>query len=74
MDNKTMHEKVELFLKTLKSELEKQGISIPKFASQMNVKKVTVYAWLKKENVMSLEKYYKALEILGLQETIQTKE
>lgn len=73
MDEKTIHEKVEVFLQRLEDELDKQNLSVPQFAKKMGVPKVTVYAWLNRENIMSLEKYYLALEALGLDEELKPR-
>jgi len=69
MGKKTIN-KVELFLQRLEAELDKQDLTVPQFADKMGVPKVTVYAWLNRDNVMSLKNYYKALKALGLTEEI----
>lgn len=63
-------DKVEKFLQRLEAELDKKGMSIPQFAKLMGVPKMTVYKWVRRESVMSLEKYYRALQVLGLEETL----
>lgn len=67
MDSK---ERVEQFLLKLEAELEKKGMSVPQFAEKLGVPRMTVYKWVNRESVMSLEKYYRALKVLGLEDNI----
>jgi len=64
----TDNEKVTRFARFLALELEKRHISIPQFAKKMGVAKRTPYKWLSGEWNMGLDKYYKALDILGITE------
>lgn len=62
------YEKVDAFIDILESELDKRHMSIPEFAKQMGVPKMTVYRWVKRLSIMSLEKYYRALKVLGMED------
>lgn len=66
--NMTTEEKINMFIAFLKNELYEQRISVADFAKKMNVQRNGVYKWLKKENIMGLDKYFKALEVLGVTE------
>lgn len=66
-----VNEKIHGFLERLEDEIARKGLTVPDFAKKIDMPKVTVYAWLKGENVMSLENYYKSLEALGLREEIK---
>jgi len=68
--NTTSQEKVEAFLVYLEEQLNLQNLSAPGFAKKMAVPKMTVYKWLRRESVMSLEKYYRALQVLGISESL----
>lgn len=67
-------QKIEAFLTHLEDLLAEKGWSIPTFAKKMKVSKVTVYRWLDGKAVMSLAHYYRALEVLGLEENLTVKE
>lgn len=73
MNKKVAQKKVEKFLRFLEHQLDKQYLTVPEFADKMGVPKATVYTWLNRKSVMSLENYYKALEVLGLKEEIVEK-
>jgi len=64
----TTEEKINMFIAFLKNELYEQRISVADFAKKMNVQRNGVYKWLKKENIMGLDKYFRALEVLGVTE------
>lgn len=66
-------EKVEAFLQYLEKQLDEQNLSVPQFAEMMKVPRVTVYTWLNRKSIMSLEKYYRALEVLGIEERLFIK-
>jgi len=63
-------EKVEKFLDYLEEQLELRNITVPRFAKMMGLPKSTVYSWLNRVSVMSLEKYYRALQVLGIKEKL----
>lgn len=67
-------QKIEAFLTHLEDLLQEKGWTIPYFAKQMKVSKVTVYRWLDGNAIMSLKHYYRALEVLGLEENLTVKE
>jgi len=58
-------EKRERFIKLLKQELQNRNIGIMKFASMIGVTRMTVYRWFNGKASMSLDVYYKILEVLG---------
>lgn len=70
----TSERKVERFLDCLEEQLHKRGISVVEFAKMLGVPKSTVYGWLNRVSVMSLEKYYRALEALDIEEKLFIKE
>lgn len=72
MDDK-VQEKIQKFLTTLQDQLYHQKISKEQFAEKMGVTLQTVYNWLTGKSKMSLESYYKALEILGAEDNLKTK-
>jgi transcriptional regulator with XRE-family HTH domain len=63
-------EKVKEFMKKLEDTLKKKGISKPNFAKEMGVGKMQVYRWISGEQIMTLEKYYRALEILEMTDEV----
>ena len=65
---------VDKFVKFLADHLNGAGLSIPEFAGRMGVPKSTVYAWINRSSVMSLEKYYRALKVLNITEKLYTNE
>lgn len=65
--------KVEAFLLYLEKQLDEKNLSVPQFAKMLGVPRVTVYTWLNRKSVMSLEKYYRALEVLGIDEKLFIK-
>jgi predicted transcriptional regulator len=67
-------EQVEKFLLLLEETLDEKNLSVPQFAELMGVPKMTVYKWVRRESVMSLEKYYRALKVLGLESNIDDKD
>ena len=69
----TSKKRVQKFLGYLEEQLEDQSISITKFAKDMGVSRHTVYTWLWGDAVMSLEKYFKALDVLGIEEKLFEK-
>lgn len=70
---KQSDEKVERFLKYLESELKAEKITVPQFAKLMKVPSMTVYKWLNRDSVMSLTKYFTALEVLGIETSLSRK-
>lgn len=74
MDEKLAKKKVESFLQILETRLDELNLTVPEFAAKMGLPKATVYTWLNRKSVMSLENYYKALTVLGLKETIVGEE
>lgn len=70
----TSKDKVDKFLDYLEEQLDNKNISVPKFAKMLEVPKSTVYAWLNRSSIMSLEKYYRALQALEIEEKLFIKE
>ncbi len=66
-------QKITEFLESLENKLIEKNFTVPEFAKRMGVSKVIVYKWLQKEKIMSLENYYKALEVLGLESKLIKK-
>lgn len=66
----TSEQKVKKFLEYLEGQLENKNITAPQFARMIGVPKSTVYSWLNGVSVMSLEKYYRALEALEIEEQL----
>ena len=67
-------QKVKDFTTFLGEELKRQEITIPEFAKRMGVTKQIVYKWLDGTYIMTLKNYYKALEVLGIDESyVKTK-
>lgn len=65
-----MEDKVEKLIQRLEKELDNQNITVYKLAQMMGKPKITVYRWFRREAVMGMDNYYKALEVLGLKEKI----
>lgn len=65
--NKETEEKINRFLDKLDSALKEQNMSVQEFAQKMGVTKMIVYLWKKKQNTMSLDKYFDACRILNIQ-------
>lgn len=63
-----MDNKVDIFIDWLQNELKEQRISIAEFARKMGVVRNLVYKWINRESTMGLDKYFKALEVLGVKE------
>lgn len=70
----TAEEKVEKFLVYLEKQLDEKNMSVPELAQKMEVPRSTVYSWLNRSAVMSLEKYYRALKALGIEEKLFTEQ
>jgi len=58
-------EKREKFIKLLKQELQNRNIGIKQFATMVGVTRMAVYRWFSGKSAMSLDMYYKILEVLG---------
>jgi len=65
--------KVDKFLDLIETQIIEQNLTIAGFARIMEVRRNTIYMWLKGESIMTLEKYYRALDVLGLKEKITKK-
>lgn len=65
----TSTQKVELFLQYLEKMLDDLNMTVPEFAVLMEKPKMTVYKWVNRKNGMKLENYFKALDVLGTNET-----
>lgn len=63
-------QKVEMFLQYLEKQLDDKNLSVPEFADQMEIPRATVYTWLNRKSVMGLDMYFKALEVLGIEEKL----
>lgn len=63
-------QKVENFLQYLENQLDEKNLSVPQFADLMGIPRATVYTWLNRKSVMGLDMYYKALEVLGVEEKL----
>lgn len=70
----TGDEKVEKFLQYIEKQLDEKNMTVTEFAEKMGVPRSTVYSWLNGSAVMSLEKYYRALQALGIEEKLFTEE
>lgn len=68
-----MDEKVEKFLVFLEAELDRRNMSVPELADLIGVPHSTVYTWVNRVAIMGLDKYYKLLEVLGLEENLTVK-
>lgn len=64
----TTEKKIDLFLEFLRNELFEQRITVAEFAKRMGATRNGVHKWLKRENIMGLDKYFKALEVLNVTE------
>lgn len=66
-------EKIQEFLKTLQDQMYYQKIEADEFCEKMGITRQTLYNWINGKSKMSLESYYRALDILGAKEQIKTK-
>lgn len=65
--------RVEEFLQVLEGILKERNMSKPAFADLIDVPVMTVHKWLNREMIMGLEKYYRILEKLEIDETYIAK-
>jgi len=67
-------QKIEEFLKYLNERLKEDRWTDQLFCEKLGVTVMTLSRWQKGESTMPLDKYFKALEILEIQENLSTIE
>ncbi len=66
-------EKVKNFILFLQGQLtiyDRSGLNKRSFSKKMGISEMTLWYWLKGKNQPTLRDYYKALDILGYEETL----
>lgn len=65
----TVEAKIQHLIEFLKYKFYvEKSIRVAEYARKMDVQRNGVYKWLKGENVMGTDKYFKTLEVLGITE------
>jgi hypothetical protein len=65
-------QKMKIFLKRLKQDVGSHKgakMGVKEFTDSMPVKRAQFYRWIKGEQIMTVKKYYKALDILDIKES-----
>lgn len=68
-----MHKKSIQFGEFLKKEMRKQDLSSTKLAKKVGVTAASIYFWRNAQFNISLNHYYKILEVLGFEEKLERK-
>lgn len=61
------------FLSNLEKRIKEQGMTIPQFATKLNISRSSLNKYIKNEMTMSAEKYLKIVELLSLKDNGEKK-
>ncbi len=71
--NEESQARVKRFVDRLEDELIKQNMTVPVFAKKMGLTRRAIYRWMLGETTMKLDSYYKALEVLEIDDDTYIK-